>query len=105
MKLVDRRDAKIIMDKDGTLGRSLHDSAEVSVIHIELAPGAVIAPHVSPVDMEFYVLEGRGLFQLGEESREAGEGLLVPSPRGVPHGMRNSGEGALRVLAIKNPLS
>ena len=45
MKLVDRRDAKIIMDKDGTLGRSLHDSAEVSVIHIELAPGAVIAPH------------------------------------------------------------
>ena len=50
-----------------------------------------------------FVLEGRGIFSLGEESTEAGPGILLPSPRGVPHGMKNPGPGLLRVLAIKNP--
>jgi mannose-6-phosphate isomerase-like protein (cupin superfamily) len=53
--------------------------------------------------VEFFVLEGRGSFTLGEESTEAGAGSLLPSPRGVPHGMKNAGPGILRVLAIKNP--
>ena len=103
MKTLDLKDSEVIMERDGVVGRRLYGSPEAEILHIEIAPGGAIAPHVTPVDMEFFVLEGRGLFVLGEESREAGAGTLVPSPRGVPHGMSNPGPGALRVLAIKNP--
>lgn len=103
MKLIDRREAKTVMEKDGVLARGLYDAPEAAVIHIEVAPGGEILPHVTPVDMEFFVLEGRGVFILGEQSREAGEGILILSPRGVPHGMKNTGNSPLRVLAIKNP--
>jgi mannose-6-phosphate isomerase-like protein (cupin superfamily) len=103
MKLIDYRSGEIVKDDGGVVGRKIYDSAEAQLIHIEVAPGGAIAPHVTPVDMEFYVLEGRGIFILGEESREAGAGTLIPSPRGVPHGMKNPGPAPLKVLAIKNP--
>lgn len=103
MKLVDWKEGEIVLDQDGIVGRRLYGSPEAEIIHIEVAPGRAISPHVTPVDMEFFVLEGRGLFILGEESREARAGTLVPSPRGVPHGLRNLGTDPLRILAIKNP--
>jgi quercetin dioxygenase-like cupin family protein len=103
MKLVAIREGEVVKNDGGALAHKLYDSPEAVVIHIEVAPGGAIAPHVTPVDMEFFVLEGRGSFILGEESRVAGPGVLIPSPRGVPHGMRNLGPGPLRVLAVKNP--
>jgi mannose-6-phosphate isomerase-like protein (cupin superfamily) len=73
------------------------------IVHIAVQSGGFVKPHVTPVDMEFFVLEGRGIFSLGEETMEAGVGTLMPSPRGIPHGMKNPGPGTLRVLAVKNP--
>jgi len=96
-------DGRIIKDDSGVLARALYSAPEAMVIHIEVAPGGFVKPHVTPVDMEFFVLEGEGTFSLGEESTEAGAGTLIPSPRGVPHGMKNAGPGVLWVLAIKNP--
>jgi quercetin dioxygenase-like cupin family protein len=96
-------EGRIIKDDSGVLARAIYSAPEAMVVHIAVRPGGFVAPHVTPVDMEFFVIEGRGTFLLGEESTEAGEGTLIPSPRGVPHGMRNGGPGILRVLAIKNP--
>jgi len=103
MKRVAIADGKIVKHDGGVTGRQIYDSEEAVVIHIEVEPGGAIAPHVTPVDMEFYVLEGQGRFILGEDHLDSGPGVLIPSPRGVPHGMRNLGPGPLRVLAIKNP--
>jgi quercetin dioxygenase-like cupin family protein len=96
-------EGKVIKDETGVVARAVYSAPEAMIVHIDVAPGGFVAPHVTPVDMEFYVLEGSGLFQLGEESTEAGPGTLIPSPRGVPHGMKNPGPGRLRVLAVKNP--
>jgi quercetin dioxygenase-like cupin family protein len=96
-------EGKIIKDDSGTLARVVYSAPEAMIVHIAVQPGGFVKQHVTPVDMEFFVLEGRGTFLLGEESTEAGPGILIPSPRGVPHGMRNAGPGVLRVLAVKNP--
>jgi quercetin dioxygenase-like cupin family protein len=96
-------DGKILKDDSGVLARAIYSAPEAMIVHITVQSGGFVKPHVTPVDMEFFVLEGRGLFSLGEESSEAGPGTLFPSPRGVPHGMKNPGPGVLRVLAIKNP--
>lgn len=94
---------KILKDDSGVLARAVYSAPEAMVVHIAVEPGGFVAPHVTPVDMEFFVLEGKGVFSLGDESAEAGKNALIESPKGIPHGMTNPGPGILRVLAIKNP--
>jgi quercetin dioxygenase-like cupin family protein len=54
-------------------------------------------------DKAYYVLEGDGLFLLdGRELRMKAGDLLV-APAGVPHGVRNTGDGRLLVLAVLAP--
>ncbi len=103
MKKIGIDEGKVMMDNAGVLGRALHSSPEVVIIHVTVQPGSFIKPHVTPVDVEFFVLEGNGTFLHGEESMEAGQGTLLPCPRGVPHGITNAGPGILRVLVVQNP--
>lgn len=55
------------------------------------------------MDKVYHVLTGRGVFLLEgrEEPMEAGTMLIAPE--GVPHGIRNTGEERLLVLAILAP--
>jgi quercetin dioxygenase-like cupin family protein len=56
------------------------------------------------MDKVYHVLSGRGLFLLEggrEEPMEAG--LMLIAPEGVPHGIRNTGDERLLVLAILAP--
>jgi mannose-6-phosphate isomerase-like protein (cupin superfamily) len=54
-------------------------------------------------DKVYYVLEGRGLFLLEGRELAMAAGDLLVAPAGVPHGVRNTGEGRLLVLAVLAP--
>ena len=103
MKTTRIEDGKVIKNDSGVIARAIYSASEAMIVHIDISPGGFVKPHVTPVDMEYFVLEGRGRFILGEESVEAGPGVLIPNPRGIPHGITNLGPGPLRVLAVKNP--
>ncbi len=94
---------RVIKDDSGVVARVAYSAPEAMIVHIDVAPGGFVKPHVTPVDMEYFVMEGRGLFILGDETLEAGPGTCIPNPKGLSHGMRNLGPGPLRVLAVKNP--
>ena len=67
-------------------------------------PGQSHALHShAGMDKMYYVLEGAGLFLL--EGREVAmrSGDLLIAPDGVPHGIRNSGQERLLVLAVLAP--
>lgn len=55
------------------------------------------------MDKVYQVLKGSGLFLLegGEEVMEVGSFLAAPA--GVPHGIRNTGDGELVVMAVLAP--
>ena len=54
-----------------------------------LEPGQVQAVHDHGDQDKFYaVLEGAGLFTVGEEEHQAGPGVVVWAPAGLPHGVR-----------------
>jgi quercetin dioxygenase-like cupin family protein len=64
-----------------------------------LEPGAEQAVHTHARQDKFYhVVEGRGLFTVGEVTREAAPGTSVWAAAGVPHGVRNDGDGVLVLL-------
>ncbi len=52
----------------------------------------------SSSDKVYVVLEGTGLFTIGEEVREAGAGEVVWAKSGVAHGIENRGSVRLVVL-------
>lgn len=54
-------------------------------------------------DKFYFVLEGTGLFTVGEEERSAQAGSLVIAPAGVAHGVANTGAERLSLLVAIAP--
>ncbi len=69
-----------------------------------LLPGQSQAVHAHAGADKFYlVLEGSGIFQVGEETFRSAAGALVPAPAGVPHGVRNEAAEPLVLLTVMAP--
>jgi quercetin dioxygenase-like cupin family protein len=64
-----------------------------------LEAGQAQPPHDhADQDKFYYVLEGEGLFWLGEERLTAAAGQVVWAPAGLAHGVENRGPGRLSLL-------
>ncbi|HEX9736692.1 MAG TPA: cupin domain-containing protein [Thermoanaerobaculia bacterium] len=67
-------------------------------------PGQEHALHAhAGMDKVYHVLAGRGLFLLEGRELPMRSGEMLVAPEGVPHGIRNTGEERLLVLAILAP--
>lgn len=67
-------------------------------------PGQEHALHAhAGTDKVYVVLEGTGAFLLEGREIPMGRGEMLVAPEGVPHGIRNTGEARLLVLAILAP--
>jgi mannose-6-phosphate isomerase-like protein (cupin superfamily) len=83
--------------------RPLHDTPHVQVNIFDLKPGEALKMHTTPVDAFFYILEGRGVVEIGGEQQEVSADMLVDSPARIPHLLKNTGESVFRFLVIKTP--
>ncbi len=81
----------------------LYDTENAQVVHITLEPGESLKKHITPVDVFFYVLEGRGIVEIGDEKKEIGQDTLVNSPAKILHCWYNESGAVLRFLAVKVP--
>ncbi|MCF7912818.1 MAG: cupin domain-containing protein [Candidatus Cloacimonetes bacterium] len=87
----------------GIQSYKLHDSVHAQIMHLLLLPGEELKPHITPVDVTFYVLEGSPTILVGEEKLQATVDDLVESPRDIVHCIYNNSETIARVLVIKTP--
>jgi mannose-6-phosphate isomerase-like protein (cupin superfamily) len=64
-----------------------------------LEPGQSQHAHVHGDQDKFYfVVEGTGEFEVGDDVRSVGEGVVVWAPAGVSHGVTNRGNTRLVLL-------
>ncbi len=70
----------------------LYDTESAQAVHIELKPGESLKKHITPVDVFFYVLEGKGVVEIGEEKHDVIRDKLVESPAKIPHRLLNPGK-------------
>lgn len=87
----------------GVDARKVYDKERAQIVHITLKPGERLKPHITPVDVVFYVLEGTGIVEIGKEKKEVDKDTLIESPAGIPHCWYNEGNTTLRFLVIKLP--
>jgi mannose-6-phosphate isomerase-like protein (cupin superfamily) len=83
--------------------RKLYDTENATTVHITLQPGESLKKHITPVDVFFYVLEGKGIVEIGDEKKEVGKDTLIDSPARIPHCWYNESENVLRFLVVKVP--
>jgi quercetin dioxygenase-like cupin family protein len=62
------------------------------------------SPHThAHEDKVYYVLEGRGVFTVGDEERELGAGEIALAPAGQNHGVANRSQQRLVTLVFVTP--
>ncbi len=83
--------------------KKLYETQDAQVIHMALTPGQSLKKHTTPVDVFFYILEGKGAVEIGEETQTVEKDTVIDSPKGIPHLLRNNGEGVFRFLVVKLP--
>ena len=103
MKVVDALKAPEAPNPHGVSARGLHDSEHVQVSMLTLKPGQALKRHVTPVDVFFYILEGEGIVEIGEEREHVSADQLIDSPAQIPHRLLNESDGDFRFLVVKTP--
>jgi len=83
--------------------RKIYDTPHAIAVVITLQPGEALKKHMTPVDVFFYVLEGTGIVEIGDEKKAIGKDMLVESPARIPHRWTNESSSVFRVLVVKVP--
>ena len=83
--------------------RKMYDKKSAQAVHITLQAGEALKPHITPVDVFFYVLEGTPTIQIGDQKGEVCEDCLVESPKNIVHCIYNYSSSTTRILVVKAP--
>lgn len=83
--------------------RKLYDSDSAQATHITLHPGEALKPHITPVDVFFYILEGTPEILVGKEKVQVHADSLVESPKDIIHCIYNNSTQVARILVVKAP--
>lgn len=105
MKIIEVNNAPNIASAHEVAIRRLYDYDNAQVMHMTFQPGESLKPHITPVDMFFYVLEGALDVMVGDETIQVKKDCLVESPKGIVHCLSNNSQSQARVLVVKAPKS
>ncbi|MGE5550511.1 MAG: cupin domain-containing protein [Bacteroidota bacterium] len=86
----------------GVAAQKLVDLPAAVVMRLALKPREEVAPHLTPVDVLFYIEAGGGEVTIGGENEAVTAGDLVVSPKEIPHGL-TAGPHGLTLLVFKVP--
>jgi quercetin dioxygenase-like cupin family protein len=87
------------------MGKSTLFSSERLLVGLNcFEPGQSHELHThAGMDKVYHVLRGSGRFLLSDREIDMEAGTMLVAPEGVPHGIRNTGEERLVVLAVLAP--
>ncbi|RLD72815.1 MAG: cupin domain-containing protein, partial [Bacteroidetes bacterium] len=83
--------------------RMMYDKESAQAVHIQLNPGESLKPHITPVDVFFFIIEGTPDILVGDEKQRVETNSLVESPKDVVHCIYNNTDEVVRVLVVKAP--
>jgi quercetin dioxygenase-like cupin family protein len=104
IKILNAFEAQEIPTPHKVSARKLMDYEHALVMMLDLKPKETLLPHITPVDVFFYILEGEGEVKIGDEVQVVKKDDIIFSPAKIVHLVRNPhGETNLRLLVVKTP--
>jgi mannose-6-phosphate isomerase-like protein (cupin superfamily) len=83
--------------------RKIYDKDSAQAIHILLNPGESLKPHITPVDVFFYIIEGTPEILIGDEKQQVEPDCLIENSKDIVHCLYNNSSGIVRILVVKAP--
>ncbi len=96
-------DLQVHENPHGVDVRQMYNHNNAQAMHITLQPGQSLRPHITPVDVFFYIIEGSPVVQVGDEIITADKDSLVESPKDIVHCISNKTNSIARILVVKAP--
>ncbi|MGV9199920.1 MAG: cupin domain-containing protein [Promethearchaeia archaeon] len=103
MKIIDIKEKEIAKTPHGVNVKKLFSFEHATIVHITLKPEESLKLHKTPVDVNFYVLEGEGIVKIGEDEKKVSKDQLIFSPANISHLLKNESNSQFRFLVIKTP--
>jgi len=83
--------------------RQLYNKDSAQAMHITLKNGQSLKPHKTPVDVFFYVLQGKPTVHVGDEHIQCLPDSLIESPADIVHWLSNENDEDAGILVVKAP--
>ena len=109
MLIRDLKDCRKIIAADNTSLRELIHPAKqdidlrYSLAHAIVKPGAISFLHRLKTSEVYYILEGRGVMYINDESGEVHSGQAIYIPPNAKQCVKNTGESDLKFLCVVYP--
>ena len=103
MEIIKWQEKEIKQNPHGVDVRPIYNKENAQAMHLTLKPGEGLKPHLTPVNVFFYVLEGKPTILIGDEEKEIEKDILVESPADIVHCISNSTNKIARILVVKAP--
>jgi len=81
--------------------KKIYEKEKNAIIHMALKPGQSLKKHIAPVNVFVYVLEGKGIVEIGDEKCEVEKDTLIEIPKGSLHLLKNTSNEVFKFLALK----
>jgi quercetin dioxygenase-like cupin family protein len=96
-------DTPVMQTPHNVDARNLYNTDDAMITVITLEPGQSLKRHITPADVAFYVLDGTGVVEIGDEKRQIAADTLVESPKDIVHCWYNESDAPLRFMVVKAP--
>ena len=103
MEVRNYRNSDTVKNPHGIQSSKMYDKDHGVIMHLLLKAGQQLKPHITPVDVAFYVLEGNPTIEVGEEKIQVNKDDIIESPKDIPHCIYNETDTDTRVLVMKLP--
>lgn len=81
MNIIKMNEVEGKVNKRGVVTKELIDIEPVRVITISLKPGDSVPDHKVPVEVFFYILEGKGTIRIGDEEAVVEANDIITCPK------------------------
>ncbi len=103
MKISNYKELELAKTPHGISANKLYDKDHAVIMHLNLKAGESLKPHITPVDVAFYILEGSPTIMVEDEKVQVKVDDIIESPKDIVHCIYNETNADVRVLVMKLP--
>ena len=101
MKIIKVDSVSVFQNPHEVEAKKIYEKEKNAIIHMALKPGQSLKKHTAPVNVFVYVLQGKGIVEIGDEKREVEKDTFIEIPKGNLHLLKNTSDQVFKFLALK----
>ena len=103
MEIIKMNQVEGMKNKRGVVAKKILKNDDVQIMNLVLESGDVVAEHSVAVNVFFYIVEGKGTLQIGDEKKVVEAKDIIPCPPNTNMSLEADQEEKFVVLNVKTP--